>query len=336
VRSVTFAKALECTTGARRHLLLGNGFSMAFTRSFGYPSLFSVAGAFSPAVAALFNPEEPDFEAALNLIAERRRAAAAPPVLVELNRQEAEVKRAFARALGKVHPASSMSATAEQKEACVAFLRHFHDAKVPRDRQGKIFTTNYDLLLSWVMAASGKQLKCYDDFIADPYDVEFRPWDQDKVPDLVYLHGALNIFRHERRLAMLRYRLGARLVDQINDRLRANEFPVLVAEGSSPQKADRIDANPYLAKAFDTYRRALNDPTSVLFTFGHSLNAVDAHLLRVLGRRKLRGIYIGAFGGVDSPDGARAQRWASEWQEQRPGLDVAVYNSKECAVWKAG
>jgi pimeloyl-ACP methyl ester carboxylesterase len=186
------------------------------------------------------------------------------------------------------------------------------------------------------MAASGKQLKCYDDFIADPYDVEFRPWDQDKVPDLVYLHGALNIFRHDRRLAMLRYRLGARLVDQINDRLRANEFPVLVAEGSSLQKADRIDANPYLAKAFDTYRRALNDPTSVLFTFGHSLNAVDAHLLRVLGRRKLRGIYIGAFGGVDSADGARAQRWASEWQEKRPGLDVAVYDSRECAVWKAG
>jgi len=335
VRSLTFTEALTETVRARRHLLLGNGFSMAFDRSFGYPSLFSVAGPFSPPVAALFDPDTPDFEAALSVVAEGRRDAIDAGRIAEMNRQEAEVKRAFARAIAKVHPASAMSATPDQKAACTAFLRHFHDATMPRDQQGKIFTTNYDLLLSWVMAVSGKQLKCYDDFLSDPDDIEFRPWEPEKVPDLVYLHGALHIFRQPGRFVMLRYRPGARLVDQIKERLQANEFPVLVAEGTSSGKVERITSSPYLRKAYATFRGALNDASSVLFTFGHGLNEVDAHLLRPLAARKVKSIYIGAFNGLDSRDGERAQRWANEWQAKRPSLDVAVYDSNNCAVWQA-
>jgi hypothetical protein len=69
--------------------------------------------------------------------------------------------------------------------------------------------------------------------------------------------------------------------------------------------------------------------------FGHGLNEVDAHLFRPLAARKVRSSYIGAFNGLDSADGERAQRWASEWRAKRPGRDVAVYDSKNCAVWQA-
>lgn len=337
VRETTFEEALAETSGLRRHLLLGNGFSRAFSDSFAYQSLYSVAPVFSPPVARLFETYKPDFEAVLRTIADQRLAGIED--LAELNRQEAEVKRAFAAAVARIHPESALSVSAEQSALCADFLRQFHDAKVPLVQRGKIFTTNYDLLLFWVIVAESKQLKCYDAFVREPGNVDFRPWDPDKIPDLVYLHGALHIYRHQGRLTMLRYKEGARLVDQIRERLARDEFPLLVAEGNSQMKSARIRSNPYLRDALTSFRAALNHPNNVLFTFGHSLGAVDAHLLQAIGSRKLGAVYIGAFGGLRSEDGERAVDWARNWGSQRaaagrPGLRVAVYDSRICHVWR--
>lgn len=337
VRSIPFEAALAETEGMRRHLLLGNGFSRALTDSFAYSSLYSIAGGFSPPVQALFDKHQPDFEAVLGEIA-RQRQAAPPEAWPELDRQRAEVRRAFVDAVAKVHPESAVSVPPDRKAACASFLKHFHDAKAPLGLRGKIFTTNYDLLLLWVLAASSRELKCYDDFVAEAGNEHFRPWDREKVADLVYLHGALHIYRHEGRLAMLRYREGARLVDQIRSRLARDEFPLFVAEGASSDKAVRIRDGGYLAKARSAFRGALNDERSVLFTVGHSLAEVDSHLFGGLRSRKLKGVYIGAYGGLASADGHRAGAWANRWAEDRanagrPPLPVAVFDSAECRIW---
>lgn len=337
-RVVTFEAALAETGTRRRHLLLGNGFSRAYSESFAYNSLYAVCGPFSPPVEEIFALHRPDFEAVLSVIDQRRRSASDAPEVAEFNREEAEVKRAFLAAITKVHPDSGAAVTDEQKAACVGFLKNFHDSRAPLARRGRIFTTNYDLLLVWVMARSGKELKCYDDFEGEPDNPYFRNWAEKRMPDLAFLHGALHIYRHAGDVIMLRYRPGDRLVDQIRRRLHQDEFPVMVAEGSGPAKSARISASPYLTKMRKVFRSGLNDPNSVLFTFGHSLSEVDAHLLSVVGNRKVRAVYVGAYGGLASPDGERASRWAGIWLADRARagalpLDIAVFDSRHCNVW---
>ena len=248
------------------------------------------------------------------------------------------MKRAFVAAVARVHPESGLSISVEQKATCAKFLLQFHDARRPIEHRGKIFTTNYDLLLLWVVASS-RALKCYDDFVAEPGNRDYRPWDPDKVPDLIFLHGALHMYRHEGRLMVLRYKEGARLVDQIRERLSRDEFPLMVAEGNSQRKSSRMRDNPYLSKSRAAFRGALNDASSVLLTVGHCLGEVDRHLLEVIGSRKLAAVYVGAFGGLQSGDGGRAMAWAGEWSSQRaragrPQLNVAVYDSRTCLVWR--
>jgi pimeloyl-ACP methyl ester carboxylesterase len=223
----------------------------------------------------------------------------------------------------------------------VRFLQYFVDHKALDSRRGKIFTTNYDLLLFWVVSRSGrKQLKCHDGFISPPENREFGAWNPDKVASLVYLHGALHIHKRNGQHRMLRYREGARLVDQIRDRLALREFPMIVAEGTSQRKAMKIGTSDYLEAAARNFRSTLNDNSSALFIFGHSLGERDAHILRQVGERRVRAVYVGAFGGLDTSDGERARQWANVWWQRRAQagdrwpLEVAVFDSRQCPVWR--
>lgn len=343
VREISFEKALADTAGQRRHILLANGFSRNYDNDrFAYQSLRERAATLSAPIERHFSElGTPDFEAVLNAISDLQRDAQSESELRELRRQEVEVKLAFLSAVEEVHPASAIALSNEEVETCAKFLHHFCDPGRPETDRGKIFTTNYDLLLFWVIARQSKMLKCYDGFTPEPFNDAYRPWDPDpdRSPGLVYLHGALHIYRRGRDHRMLRYRAGARLVDQIRDRFKVRDFPLIVAEGKSEQKAARIDKSDYLKHALGIFRGALaND--SVLFTFGHSLDARDRHILQLVGSRQVRAVYIGAYGGLNSDDGARAKLWAEKWWVQRDRastlrpLRVYVFDSSTCRVWR--
>jgi hypothetical protein len=337
IRQVSFEQAVAETVGRRRHLLLGNGFSRAFSEEFAYASLYERAGRFSAPVQALFDIHQPNFEAVLKAITDQR-GDAAPDLVRELDRQEAEVKAAFVKVISDLHPDSAADILG-RSEPCAKFLKHFHNPDLPLDLRGKIYSTNYDLLLFWVIARWSKEIKCYDDFVSDPSQRDYRPWGGERKPaDLVHLHGALHLYEAGGQLFVLRYKPGARLVDQIRDRLKMNEFPIFVAEGDRQSKSGRIKGHPYLKKMRSEFMGATNDANSVLFTYGHSLDDVDAHLLDPLGGRKLAAVYVGAFGGPGSKDGARAAAWAHRWAVHRAGLNrqplpVSIFDSRTVEIW---
>ncbi|MDO8379998.1 DUF4917 family protein [Phenylobacterium sp.] len=337
---ITFEQAIAETVDQTRYLLLGNGFSIAARGSFSYPSLFRRAGPFSEPVSALFQDlETEDFERVLDALKPRVEDIAAPPsVRQEWKRQEDEVRAAFIQAVQRVHPDNAALMGRDECEQCItSFLEHFVGRRRPFRKIGRIYTTNYDLLLYWVLARSGRRLLCYDSHISPVDDKRYGLWEPEKPPGLVYLHGALHVYeRPGGGQAMLRYDGQRSLIAQAKGRLDRGSFPAIVSEGTSEAKAARIARSAYLKWGLKFLRSGLRDRGGVLFTYGHSLDDRDEHLLRHVGTGRIGAIYIGAFGGLEAQE-ATIRRWMERWRDARgagPGLRVYVYDTKTFSPWK--
>jgi hypothetical protein len=170
---ISFDEALSRTEDQRRHLLLGNGFSMSVHTGFGYKSLFDEATRADRGLSEVFRGHEPDFEKAL-------AAAEAPE-------EAARLRAAFISAVTRVHPRIKYLDPGA-REACGRFLEAFAGRRSREDQPGSVFTTNYDLMLYWVLMANHELLNPYDGF--DNYGL----WDEARIAKstLFYLHGALH------------------------------------------------------------------------------------------------------------------------------------------------
>jgi hypothetical protein len=337
---ITFDDAIADTAGRVRHLLLGNGFSISARRSFSYSSLAGEARpGFSPAVEALFRGTD-DFEQVLALLRERLADdQAAPEDRQAWKEQENEVRTAFIDVLQRVHPEHSLKVDDLEKERCASFLEHF----VGRDRglklAGRVYTTNYDLLLYWVVASFGRRLWCYDSHInPDPYSRKpYGLWNSNKPPELLYLHGALHLYDiAPNGQGMLRYSGKHSLIEQARKRLARGSFPTIVSEGTTEAKTTRIARSAYLSWASGFLRRGLRNPQAVLFTYGHSLDKRDAHLIRQIGRGRISAVYVGAWEGMAGSDAENIRHWVRCWQEARSSSDpltVYVYDTSQVSPW---
>lgn len=157
-------------------------------------------------------------------------------------------------------------------------------------------------------------------------------------PGLAYLHGALHTYDQPGGgQMMLRYHGRLSLIEQARKRLNDGEFPVFVAEGTTEDKASRIARSRYLSWALRSLRTGMNYRDGALFTYGHSLNHRDAHLLRVIGTKKIRQVYIGAFGGLGADNIDDIRRWTACWQQARAAsgfpIDVWIFDTKLYSPW---
>ncbi len=303
----TFAEALSQTQRLRRHLLLGNGFSIGVHRAFGYPSLHEDAVARDPSLAHLFEAADSNFETALEQCASLA--------------DESRLREGLIRAVAAVHPEYSLSLTEDQCLSCRDFLEPF----VGRHRNpvGQLFTTNYDMLLHWVLSRQGKnpgtkqrsQLKCWDGFAGS------GEWNPNGDAQAYYLHGAVHIyeapqprFPDRTYTRMLRYQWGRPLIKQVDAELRAGHLPIFIAEGTSEKKRAN-QRGEYLSKAKRAFKRACNSGVgSSLITFGHSFGASDNHIADEIGSGTLRDVYIGAY---SRDDRLRVEELAAKWTVAR-------------------
>ncbi|MBP2158836.1 MULTISPECIES: DUF4917 family protein [Asticcacaulis] len=323
-QEITFEKAIAQTDKCQRHLLLGNGFSINARKSFNYDSLFESGKPFSSEVARIFQEQGAnDFELALEN--------------AQSQLHKDEINSAFLRALSKVHPHSSVNVTDDEADHCTRFLEHFVGIS-RRQLRGRVYTTNYDLLLYWVVVRKKRRLWCYDN-----HEGSGGAWQPEKIdPGLVYLHGALHLFERDNQQIKLHYPGGGRLIDQMRERLNQGEFPVIVAEGTSVAKSERIQRSAYLKKASKLLKSGLRGTECVLFTYGHSLNERDSHLFNILGESKVKAkaIYIGAWGGLDGSQRKAIDDWTSRWSAARLANgevlppEVWVYDTSKFSPWR--
>lgn len=324
--------------GPRRLLLLGNGFSIERDEAFRYETLWDHADAVAalPAKVKTLAARQgtrnfEDMLASLDFLragALEYGVAADDPLLRAIEHDTQQVRRALVHAISKVHLETPADLTDHEIASCAFFLGVFDE----------VFTTNYDLLLYWIsnkhhkMLATGEKgaliAKFKDGFCIEGDDRNALSFAQGvlakAVNGMYFLHGALHLFESggetwKRRVKTVNF-LGHKLTfehlrDSIVKAVAEGQLPLIVTEGDSAKKLDRIRANPYLSFCYERLRQLEGD----LVTFGFSFSPQDAHILQAIAENPgIRRVFVGArlSGGrprgrlIEAVDGLRARRAA--------------------------
>jgi hypothetical protein len=203
--------------------------------------------------------------------------------------------------------------------------------------RGRVFTTNYDLFLYWVLMQRQTRLKLYDGF--DNQGI----WHEGLLSNtfVFYLHGALHHYEENigrLKPVMQQYKLlwreGLPLPLQVRRHIAEGHFPVFVSEGTAADKRHAIRSNPYLHRVNQRFKRHCSETGAAIFTVGHSLGKVDQHITDMIGASE-GPVFIGVFSDEDV---MRVDEVASDWSEtrQREGRsppNVALFDVRQCPIW---
>lgn len=344
----TFAEALG-RAQPNRFVLLGNGFSIAWNyEAFSYGSLMEKADFSRLGCEArkLFDGlGTSDFE----VVIERLQSADtivrlydASSSIAQQAARDAEILRdILAEALAQNHPETVASIGTEEYASARKFLGHF----------SSVYSLNYDLLLYWTTMQDAERFADVprdDGFRSDPDepDGEWVAWDMANARSQTvhYLHGALHLFDAGDRLKKLTWkRTGLALVDQIRSQLAEGSYPLVVTEGTSSAKKEKILHSGYLTKALRSFTQKGGD----LFVYGHSLAENDRHILDAIARSRVERLWVSVYGSPASSANqdlfARAEsleeRRLEYVAEREPGrrkgrtLEVGFYDAASAQVW---
>jgi hypothetical protein len=139
-----------------------------------------------------------------------------------------------------------------------------------------VYSTNYDLLVYWaVMVDSPDGFK--DFFWSERFDLtDTEIWD--KVTKVLYLHGALHLYRMTTGETLKRRAEERNLLEAFAAGDWRDALPLFIAEGSSEDKLRAIYGSDYLSFAFSRFSEHRGD----LVVFGHRLSDTDKHLIDVM------------------------------------------------------
>lgn len=351
---IDFRDAINESEGfSKRHLLLGNGFSIACRpKIFTYGSLFSEAD-FSghPNLKHVFEAlETQDFEQAIRSLEAGSKllpiyAGEVEAAPIEMQADADALKDILISTVAGTHPEGPFDLSEAEFNHCRTFLSNF----LGEGRKGYVFTLNYDLLLYWTLMHSEPpfgteeiRLTTDDGFGNDPddSDASYVVWQGETNPydtRVHYLHGAMHLFDAGHQLQKYTWvRTGERLVDQARDAIDMGKFPVFVSEGTSRQKYAKIRHNAFLYQSLKVFGANANTGKHCFFLHGHSLDANDDHVLNLLGRGKAGKVYVSIHGDLNSESNQRIVsrvRQIQSLRSERYPLKVAFYSADSASVW---
>lgn len=335
---LSFKEALvDSLKYSRRHVLLGNGFSIACRPDiFVYGKLFDRAdfSKLSPSVKKAFKAlSTHDFERVIKALKDAKMLlkiyeGTNAKILKTMQKDADGLREVLVQTIADSHPSRPSEIKEEEYEACKTFLLEFNTT----------YSLNYDLLLYWVQMNNVNRVKSSsDDGFRKPEDdleADYVTWESENSHEqnTWFLHGALHIFDTGTEVQKYTWvNTGVRLIDQIRSAVKKDYFPLFVAEGSSKEKRERIRHSDYLAKA----HRSFKSIQGALFIYGHSLAENDEHCLRCIERGKVTHVYVGLYGDPDSNDNKaiilRANKMANV--RKNGSLTVSFYDSATARVW---
>ncbi|MBO9655184.1 MAG: DUF4917 family protein [Agrobacterium tumefaciens] len=349
---LSFEQAVEDSTRfSKRHLILGNGFSIALKPEiFLYGSLFKKADfSRAPRLPGVFaSLDTQDFEFAIRSLETSAKIAsiygASNYATADILADAEALKDILVETIAANHPDIPSDIPDSKFWACRAFLRHFLGRN-----DGQVFTLNYDLLLYWALMHGDNpfisgldRLETNDGFGNDEDDpsADYVVWQGETgahSAKVHFLHGALHLFDAGTELQKYTWvRTNARLVDQARGAIAANKFPLFVAEGTDRQKKAKVRHNAYLYQGFKQLVANANQTKVCFFIHGHSLAENDNHILKRLGHARFPQLYVSLFGDPDTPTNAqialRANALAGMRKSTSP-LNVTFYDAASARVW---
>lgn len=239
-------------------------------------------------------------------------------------------------AIKGLHPEHVFKIPDEKISSCASFLHLF------LDNNGNIFSTNYDLLLYWVLMRSnfpnaidgfGRELLNPLETSNKTEEPEFSNlrWGPNKETQNVhYLHGALPLFDTGAEIEKEQYSEDGWLLENIGHRLDASEYPIFVTAGDANEKLELIRHNRYLSNCYD---RLCSIDGSII-SFGFGFGAYDDHIIHALNKAshatnktppKLWSIYVGVYSDND--------RQHIEAIEHKFHAKVHTFEAKSVKLW---
>lgn len=298
------------------HLLLGNGFSMAYDSNiFSYNALHDF----------ITNLDDPDLTTVLGVIETKNfeiimqqldnfsaiiDAFGGDSALKEkVDAASSRLKSSLLNAVKSLHPEHVFMVPEEQSVACSNFLNIFLESG------GHIFSTNYDLLLYWILLRNqiinhvdgfGRELENPDEVVKG----EDEQWSEliwgkyKNTQNVYYVHGALPFFDTGIDIVKEEYNGTNYLLENISERMNSGEYPVFVTAGNGKEKLTHIMHNHYLSWCYDN----LCNIEGSIVTYGFNFGPYDEHIIEAINRAakegknihpKLLSIYIGVYSEED-------------------------------------
>jgi hypothetical protein len=323
------------------HLLLGNGFSVSYD-----PKIFS----YNALHEFVTNLKDKDLSKILEVIETRNfevimqyldnfaalvdALGGDPKLKKRVEDASAKLKTSLLDAVKAMHPEHVFKVPEEQSAVCANFLQNFLKTN------GHIYSTNYDLLLYWVLMRNGilnhvdgcgRELENDTGEYMAQADQEWSDliWGKSRnKQNVFYLHGALPFFDRGVSVVKEEYDVYNYLLQNISARMEKGEYPIFVTAGDGQQKLNHITHNQYLTYCYDSFCQAEGS----LVTFGFSFGEYDEHIIAAINKaakqkvpNKLWSIYIGVYSPEDKKH--------IEQIEGKFRCKVHVFDAKTAKVW---
>lgn len=339
---ISFEQALHeaSISSNHKHLILGNGFSIALMPDiFSYESLFDEAdfSGLSPNLRKTFEVlKTKDFEIVIQAL---KQASVLAKLYLPLNKeisktmeQDAEgLKNILIKTIASRHPERPNDIKEEHFESCRKFLSNFE----------KKYTFNYDLLLYWtLMHEPSKYHPKKNDGFFDPSkgEDEYVVWNPGQSQqDIYFLHGALHFFDAGEEIQKFTWsRTEIKLVDQIRHALNNKKYPLVVSEGTSRQKKNRIMHSAYLGRSYSSLPKI----SGSLFIFGHSMANNDDHILSLIPQNfKINNLFVSIRGNINNESNQFIIKKTEKLRNERrdfnnnKALNIYFYKADSAKVW---
>lgn len=296
------------------HVLLGNGFSVAYAPTiFSYNALYDFVDKLDDddLKKILSVIETKNFEIVMQHLDQFAALVGAFGGYADLKKRvdaaSAKLKSSLLDAVKALHPEHVFKVSEEQSQACARFLKTFLGTG------GSIYSTNYDLLLYWVLMRNeveghidgcGRELLNPDEVEkGEEEDWSELLWSKHRDrQNVFYLHGALQFFDTGVSIVKEEYDVYNHLLQKITNRMNGGEYPIFVTAGDGRQKLTHIRHNRYLTYCFDKLCEAQGSIVTFGFRFGdqdeHIVDAINAAARRHP-NEKLWSAYIGVYSDSD-------------------------------------
>lgn len=306
-------------------LLLGNGFSIAYSLDFQYDRLRELAPLPDELDAAFDDLETTNFEDLLRwfTVSGRilERLGLAGGIRDDFAQHEQHVRQAMIQALTLANPRSFADMSPGEIGFAKSFISHFKH----------IFALSYDLLLYWLITNA----KMKDAFFPQGGGA-FR-WSSTAVCEVYWLHGGFHLYEQASATYKVVQRGGAEkaLLEKIEENINFGIIPLIVAEGKPEQKRTAIARNDYLTAALER----LTSIEGTIVTFGASFRQ-DAHILDAIVRGRANRLFVGVHGqpererfvAQNGDIAAARDRWTDAGRLPVRPLDVVFWDTSQHAI----
>ncbi|NQU54197.1 MAG: DUF4917 family protein [Bacteroidetes bacterium] len=343
----TFEDVLESIKNNKKrefHLLLGNGFSMAYDSDiFSYNALHNFITEIkdNDLLKILGIIETKNFESIMQQLDTFSSLIEAfggdPKFKKKVDKASSKLRKSLLEAVKVLHPAHVFTVPEDKSEACSKFLKIFLDTK------GKIFSTNYDLLLYWILMRNsivehndgfGRDLEnpSFGEYVPeeDQEWSELRWGKYSEEQNVFYVHGALPFFDTGVDIVKEEYDNENYLLEKISNRMEQGDYPIFVTAGNGKEKLTHIKHNHYLFHCYDNLCKIAGS----LVTFGFNFGKYDTHIIDAINKAakygqkkfpKLNSIYIGVY---SSDDKRHIEKIRDEFL-----CKVRIFDAKTVGVW---